>query len=202
MIKYILFDLGGVVIDFYNEDDYYPYISRISGMREERVARIINYDIRVDLDRGTVPQKVFERKMMQQFGIKRKQIQWYEFYTKKATLYRGTLDIISRLHGKYKVGYLSNTDRSRYTYTVGKLLKPYLKLFDYRFASCDIHLRKPGKEIYRYALRRMHAKAGETVFIDNQIENVVGANKAGIKSILFTNAKDLEKRLRKMGIGL
>ncbi len=200
MIKFVLFDIGGVIVDFYNEDDYYPYISRISRVPEKKVARIINYDIRVDLDRGTTSQKEFERRMTRQFGIRKEQIRWYEFYKRKARLYRGTMEIIGRLHGRYVLGYLSNTDRSRYTYTVERLLKPYLKLFRYRFASCDIRLRKPGAEVYRHVLKRMHAKASETIFIDNQIENVAGANRVGIKAIWFTNSKNLEKRLRKMGV--
>lgn len=202
MIKCIIFDLGGVVVDFYNDDDYYPYLSKISGIPLITINKIIDQDIRIDLDKSTTTQKAFDTQVAKQLGIEEKDIVWYEFYKKRAKLYKGTINIIKRLSGKYVLAYLSNTDRSRYTYTVEKLLKPYLHLFDYRFASCDIKLRKPDREIYTYALRNMKIKSGEAIFIDNQIENVVGARKTGIKSILFTSAKDLEKRLRKMHIRL
>lgn len=200
MIKCIIFDIGGVIIDFYNEDDYYPYLSKISGISPKTIRRIIEYDIRVDLDKGTTTQKFFDREAARQLRIKEKDVLWYEFYKKKAKLYMGTINIIKKLHGKYMLAYLSNTDRSRYTHSVEKLLKPYLHLFDYRFASCDIKLRKPGAGIYRYALHHMKIKSSEAIFIDNQIENVVGARKVGIRSIWFKNSKDLEKTLKKMQI--
>jgi putative hydrolase of the HAD superfamily len=202
MIKCIIFDIGGVIVDFYNQEDYYPYLAKISGVPLKTVTRIIEYDIRVDLDKSTTTQQEFDREVAKQLGIKEKDIQWYEYYKKTAGMYKGTVSIIKRLHGKYVLAYLSNTDRSRYTYTVEKLLKPYLRLFKYRFASCDIRLRKPGRGIYRYALRHMRMKNSEVLFIDNQIENAVGARKVGIKSIWFKNSRDLEKRLKRMKIRL
>jgi 2-haloacid dehalogenase len=202
MIKCIIFDIGGVIVDFYNADDYYPYLSRISGIPLKTINKIIDYDIRIDLDNGAATQKEFDAQVAKQLGIKKKNILWYEFYKKKVKLERGTINIIKKLHGKYVLSYLSNTDRSRYTYTVEKILKPYLHLFDYRFASCDIKMRKPGRGIYMYALRHMRIKSSQALFIDNQIENVVGARKVGIKSIWFKNSKDLKEKLKKMKIRL
>lgn len=200
MIKCIIFDIGGVIVDFYNEKDYYPYLSKISGISQKTIRKMVEYDIRVEIDKGTTTQEVFDRRVAKQLGIKEKDVLWYEMYKKKAKLYKGTLKIIKRLYGKYTLAYLSNTDRSRYTYTVEKLLKPFLHLFDYRIASCDIGMRKPGAEIYRYALRHMRIKSSQAVFIDNQIENVVAARKIGIKSIWFKNSRDLKKRLKRMYI--
>ena len=70
MLKCIIFDIGGVIIDFYNEDDYYPYLSRISGVQLHRVIKLVDYDIRVDLDKGTTTQAAFEKEMVRQFGIR------------------------------------------------------------------------------------------------------------------------------------
>ncbi len=200
MIKCVIFDLGGVAIDFYNDDDYYPYLSRISHKPLRTIKRVIDYDVRVDIDKGTTTQKFFDREVAKQLKIKEKDVLWYEFYKKKAKPYKGTIDIIKKLRERYAVAYLSNTDRSRYTYTVEILLKRYLHLFDYRFASCDIGLRKPGPQIYKYALRHMKMKASEVIFVDNQIENVIGARKLDIRSILFTNSSNLRKQLKKLGV--
>jgi FMN phosphatase YigB (HAD superfamily) len=48
----------------------------------------------------------------------------------------------------------------------------------------------------------MRIKSSQALFIDNQIENVVGARKVGIKSIWFKNSKDLKEKLKKMKIRL
>ncbi len=200
MIKCIMFDIGGVIVDFYNDDDYYPYLARVSGKPVASVKRIIDYDVRIDLDKGRTTQRFFDRQAARQLGIEEQQIRYYEFYKKKAKLFKGTVEIIKKLRGKYTLAWLSNTDRSRYTWTVEKLLKPYLNLFSYRFASCDIKMRKPGKEIYKYALRHMKMENGEVIFIDNQIENVVASRKLGIRSIWFKSSKDLRKRLSRMGV--
>lgn len=201
MIKCILFDIGGVIIDFYNNDDYYPYLSRISGVPLEKVTRIVDTNIRVGLDKGEMSQKDFDRKVAEQLGIKEKDVGWYPIYVRKARLDKGTIGIAKRLHKNYSLAYLSNTDRSRYLFTVKKLLKKYLYLFNFRFASCNIKLRKPEAGVYQHVLHRMNLKSSEVVFTDNQIENVVGARKAGIKAIWFKNSKDLERKLKKLGIG-
>jgi FMN phosphatase YigB (HAD superfamily) len=202
MIKCFIFDLGGVVIDFSNEKDYYPYLSRASGMPLNRVIGIVDRYVKVDLDKGTVSQRVFDKQVARQLGIKENEVKWYEMYKNKAGLFKGTIEIIKRLHVNYTIAYLSNIDRSRYKHTVKKILKPYLGLFGYRFASCEIALRKPSAEIYRYALRHMHYRPSEAIFIDNMMENVVGARRAGIKSILFKSPAQLESALRKMGVEL
>jgi HAD superfamily hydrolase (TIGR01509 family) len=203
MIKCIIFDLGGVVIDFTNEAHYYPYLSKLSGVSMRKIKKMIEGKMWADMDKDYLQQRDFERKVAKALKIEIKDVKWYEMYEKTAKLDNKTLDIIKRLRKKnYVLAYLSNIDRSRYTYTAIELLKSNLCLFDYRFASCEIRLRKPTRMVYNYVLRRMRQKPNESIFIDNTLENVVGARKVGIKGMVFTNAKDLEKQLKKAGVRL
>jgi epoxide hydrolase-like predicted phosphatase len=202
MIKCIIFDLGGVVIDFTNDKHYYPYLSKVSGISIRKIKRLIEGKMWAELDKDILPQKEFDRKVAKKLGILIKDVKWYELYKKEARIEKGTIELVRKLRRKYKIAYLSNVDRSRYTETTMELLKPYLKLFDYRFASCEIRLRKPTRRVFRYVLKHMKLKSSEAVFIDNTLENVKGARKAGIKGILFKNAKELEKQLKRSGINL
>jgi epoxide hydrolase-like predicted phosphatase len=202
MIKCIIFDLGGVVIDFTNDKHYYPYLSKVSGVSVRKIKRLVEGKMWAELDKDLLPQREFDRKVAKKLGIMMKDVKWYELYKKEAKINRRTIDIVRKLRRKYMIAYLSNVDRSRYTETATKLLKPYLKLFDHRFASCEIRLRKPTRHVFRYVLKHMKLKSSEAVFIDNTLENVKGARKAGIKGILFKNAKELEKQLRRSGINL
>ena len=59
--------------------------------------------------------------------------------------------------------------------------------FDHVVASCDVKLLKPDPRIYNLTLDRLGAAAGETVFVDDTLENVMAAAELGMRAILFEN---------------
>ena len=61
-------------------------------------------------------------------------------------------------------------------------------------------LVKPDAAIYRLALARFGLRADEAVFIDDNADNVAGAEAVGMAAILFTGADDLARRLRALGL--
>ncbi len=199
MIKAIIFDVGGVIVDFSNDDDYYPYLSGVSGASVKRIKRVIEGRLWGWLDKDEICQRDFDRIVARKLGIEEKQVLWYESYRRAGKVNRRVIGDVRRLAKNYKTAYLSNVDLSRYSHTL-RLMKPYSGLFDHEFASCYIHMRKPAKAVFRYVLAKMKVKAGEAVFIDNQEDNVAGARRAGLRGILFRDSGDLEKRLRRMGI--
>ena len=202
MIKLILFDLGGVVIDFTDGEHYYPYLSKVSGSSIKKVRGLIEAaTVWAQLDKDEITLQEFNRKISKELKIPANEVKWYELYEKTARIDGKVMTIAKKLSKNYKVGYLSNVDKSRYTWT-RKLLKPYADVFAYKFASCDIHRRKPACEIYLYVLQRMKIKPSEAVFIDNLKENVVGARKAGLKGIVFKSSVDLKRQLKKLGVSL
>ena len=54
MIKAIIFDIGGVIIDFSNDDDYYPYLSKVSGASIRRIKKLIEGRLWVQLDKDEI----------------------------------------------------------------------------------------------------------------------------------------------------
>ena len=202
MIKCIIFDLGGVVIDYTDDKSYYPYLSKISGFSVRAVRSIIEGPLWSQIDKDQILLDDFERSVARRLKIEKQEVKWYDNYAENARINEKVIGIVRKLCKNYLLAYLSNVDRSRYSDTSMKLLKPYLNLFKWRLASCEFRLRKPTRAIYKYALRRMRLKPEEAIFIDNRLDNVVGARKAGIRSILFTTPSDLEKRLKKLNIRL
>ena len=65
--------------------------------------------------------------------------------------------------------------------------------------SALVHLLKPDRAIYELALSTFGIKGEESVFADDRLPNVEGAEAAGIRGILFKDAagfrEDLEKLL-------
>jgi epoxide hydrolase-like predicted phosphatase len=201
MIKAIIFDVGGVIVDFDNDSDYYPYLSKVSGISKKRIKRMIEGRLWELLDKDRISQRDFDRALSRRLGIAEKEILWYESYAKAGRVNPKVVSDIKKLSKSYKVAYLSNVDLSRYTHTL-RLLKPYKHLFNHEFASCYLHLRKPSVRIFERAVSKMHMKPSEVIFIDNTPENIAGARRAGLKGILFKNSRGMEVGLRRLGVRL
>jgi putative hydrolase of the HAD superfamily len=54
--------------------------------------------------------------------------------------------------------------------------------------SCQLKLAKPDPECYTRALEILGASAADVIFIDDRMENVVGAAALGLRSVHFTSA--------------
>jgi putative hydrolase of the HAD superfamily len=199
MIKSVIFDIGGVIIDFSNDDHYYPYLSKVSGVSIRRIKRLIEGGLWARLDKDEISQKELDRTVSRRLGIEEREVRWYESYEKAAKINRKVIADIRRLSKNYEIAYLSNVDLSRYTYTL-RIMQPYRKLFRHEFASCYLHARKPERKIFRHVLSKMHLKASEVIFIDNMPENIKGARRAGLKAILFKNSRGMEADLRRIGL--
>jgi HAD superfamily hydrolase (TIGR01509 family) len=69
------------------------------------------------------------------------------------------------------------------------------ELFDDVVISSDVGLIKPSWDIFELALERLGVAADETVFIDDQPANTEGAERVGMKTILFTTNSQFEVEL-------
>ncbi|MFI7612742.1 HAD family hydrolase [Nonomuraea terrae] len=72
---------------------------------------------------------------------------------------------------------------------------PWIAAIGHRFYSGRLGLVKPGKEIYDETARALGADPADIVFIDDRLENVEGAERAGMTGVLFTGAADLRAAL-------
>lgn len=56
--------------------------------------------------------------------------------------------------------------------------------FTKAYYSHELHLRKPTVESFHEVLRQSNLKADETLFIDDNADNILGAQAAGLKLII------------------
>lgn len=61
-------------------------------------------------------------------------------------------------------------------------LDPYFKE---KIVSGEVHLRKPDRQIFFYALDKMGRAPEECIFVDNSVKNLLAAEELGIQTILF-----------------
>ena len=88
------------------------------------------------------------------------------------------------------------TNWSHETFPIVK--QTYARLFDMFegiVVSGEEKLVKPNPEIYKVLLNRYQLNPSESIFIDDRQANVDGAEKVGIKGILFQGSDSLRKQL-------
>ena len=91
--------------------------------------------------------------------------------------------VLRGLHGKYKLGIISNFAIPE---CVLKLLKVHGldRMFDLIVVSGAVNKRKPSPEIFKSALKALGVSAAETVFVgDTADADIGGAKSVGMKAI-------------------
>lgn len=68
---------------------------------------------------------------------------------------------------------------------------PWLAPFSPRLFSGDLGMIKPEPRIYALALRALGAAPQDVTFIDDRLDNVVAARRAGLRATLFTDPGQL-----------
>ena len=94
-----------------------------------------------------------------------------------------TEELLHGLHGKYKIGIISNFAIPE---CVEKLLKTHGldKLLGAVVVSGAVNKRKPSPEIFKGTLKALGVSASETVFVGDTLDaDIEGAKAAGIKAV-------------------
>jgi FMN phosphatase YigB (HAD superfamily) len=93
--------------------------------------------------------------------------------------------LVEKIKEKYRIGIITNFDHSP---TVHQLLhrEGLETCFETVVISADVGWRKPRPEIFQKALDLLRLKAGETLFVGNDLKiDVGGANAIGIPTVWF-----------------
>jgi HAD superfamily hydrolase (TIGR01509 family) len=72
--------------------------------------------------------------------------------------------------------------------------------FEPLILSAEVGFEKPDRRIFELAAKRIGLRPEECVFIDDKRRNVEVAKGAGYNAILFRNAKQLRKDLKRHGV--
>ncbi len=106
----------------------------------------------------------------------------------------------------YKVLLLSNTNAIHvpaFEAIVAKEngITDFKGLFDGAYFSCELGMRKPNADIFHYVLAKNDAAADRTLFIDDSIQHVEGARKAGLHAEhLDLGKEDLLGLVQRLGL--
>ena len=199
-IETIIFDLGGVLVDWNPE---YVYLNEFNGDRKKMqwfFDNICTSSWNEEQD-GGYPMADATEERINLFPKYKKLIKM--FYGRWEEMLKGeigeTVEILYKLkRKKYKLIALTNWSAETFPVAVKKF--KFLKLFDGIVVSGKVKMLKPFPEIYNYTLKKYGLIANKSIFIDDRISNVDGAIKCGINGIQFVSPKNLIIALKKYGI--
>lgn len=196
-IDTIIFDLGGVLIDW-NPMNVYTEV--FEGDKEKAtwfLNNVCTYEWNVEQDAG--------RTIKEAVAIKIAEYPEYEdlirlYYDKWHLMLSGAIDknvaLFKQLKAtkKYKIYALTNWSAE----TWGKAIElfPFLKDFDGVVVSGKEKTRKPFPKIYEIILNRYAITPEKSIFIDDNLPNIKKANEFKINTIHCKNPEQVRVELK------
>ena len=200
-VKNIIFDLGGVLIDWNPE---YLYLEVFKGDRKKMqwfFDEICTMDWNENQDAGYPLHQATEDRIK----MFPKYEEWIRMYYGRWEEMLGdsideTVEILNKLLKKTDYRVVALTNWSAETFSVALDRFKFLQRFEGIVVSGAENTRKPFADIYQLTLNRFNFKAEESLFIDDNLKNVEAASKMGIHTIHFKNSKDLKLNLEAKAI--
>lgn len=190
-VKNLVFDLGGVILDLaVNKTiDAFADLAGISG---EKATSIFHTSPEFNLyEKGGMTDQQFRDFLKSAYTPNASDAEIDNAWNQ---MLRGIpvikLDLLERLKRKYTVLLLSNTNEIHLSYINGNLLPKGASSLDQYFHkayySHRMLKRKPDAEIFEQVLQENNLIPEQTIFLDDNLMNVKGAESVGIKTVHVT----------------
>jgi putative hydrolase of the HAD superfamily len=197
-IENVIFDLGGVILDV----DY-----NLTRAAFEKLG-VSNFDemysqananrLFQKLETGEISETEFYQKLNESTGLHLSEEEIKKAWNAMLLSFReGSLQFLEKIRSKYKVYLLSNTNVIHWNsfkenFHSKERSKTFEAYFDKAFYSFEMGLRKPGEAIFHHVIKELQIDPGKTVFIDDSVQNIEAAKKAGLQTILLTSDLKIE----------
>lgn len=189
-IKNLIFDLGGVILDLSVERTLQSFAD-ISGLKKERVKELfISSKGFLDYEKGEIGDEEFRSFVRELYSVqvddKALDVSWNAMLL---GIPQHKLDLLISLKAKFNVYLLSNTNNIHLNYINDQIMTPVFgepsldRYFHKAYYSHYMKKRKPDANIYEQVLDENNLKPHETLFLDDNADNIAGANALGIRTV-------------------
>ncbi len=202
LYKNILFDIGGVLIE------YNPRLFLLNRFGNEELENKLfditfNSDTWVLVDKGQITRTQANKIMLEKgakigrkFEVNTIINEWQDILITKEDTSK-LLKILK--YNNYNLFYATNMPKD----TLEMLKRRHFwPLFAGGISSCDINIVKPDFQFFKFLLLKYKLDASETIFIDDNLSNVMSARELGICAIHFKGAENLARQLYALGVNL
>lgn len=197
MIRNIIFDIGGVLLD-YNPKTYLDKLNIEEGKRKElndiifhnqkwkdclngfiTNSELIEYLIKENLKyKNEIEQILSKNNLKYMLPPKQEMIEYYKSLKQK----------------EYKIYLCSNITEDTYNYIKDSF--EIIQVADGGVFSCFENISKPNVEIYQKLIEKYNLDIEKSILIDDTKRNIISANDIGLKGILFNNNEDIKEILK------
>ncbi len=196
MIRNIIFDIGGVLLD-YNPKTYLDKLD-IKESRRKKLNDVIFHDQRwKDCLNGFISNSELIEQLVRENLEYKNEIEL--ILSKDSLKYmlppkQEVIEYYKSLKRKgYKIFLCSNITKDTYNYVKDNF--EIIQIADGGVFSCFENISKPNSEIYYRLIEKYNLEIEKSILIDDTKRNVISANDIGLRGILFNNIEDIKKIL-------
>ena len=199
-IDTIIFDLGGVLIDW-NPNYLYDKIFEDEKEKKYFLSEICTPDWNEQQDAGRSLAEattiLLEKHPEYEMEIKAYYGRWVDML---GDIMHDSVEILKNLHknNTHRLYALTNWSAETFPYALENF--DFLQLFEGILVSGVEKLKKPDPQIYQLILDRYQIEAQQSVFIDDSKRNIKGAEALNIKGVHFQSAQQLKLDLEGLGV--
>ena len=189
-----LFDLGGVFFDWNPKYFFEKVINNFEEL-DYFLNEICNNEWNIKQDAGRSI-KIAEKELIAKYPNYSKQINMY--YSNHRNMIKGiyqeSVDVIEYLkQKKFQCFVLSNWSAETFQGMIEEY--PFLKKFDGIIISGEVKIIKPDPGIYYLAINNFNLIPNETIFIDDNLDNIKAAQTIGFKTIHLKDPSIIRKEI-------
>ena len=198
-VRTVLFDLGGVLIDWNPRHLYRRMFSDEAAM-EQFLATVCTQTWNEEQDAGRLfcegVELLIARHPQQAAAIRAYDLRWDEML--KGAI-EGSVAILGELRAR-RTPLFALTNWSAEKFPLARARFAFLEWFDGILVSGEERLRKPDPRIYGLAVERFGLEPERTLYIDDAEKNIAAAALLGFETHHFVEPRALRSRL--VGCGL
>jgi FMN phosphatase YigB (HAD superfamily) len=193
-IRNVIFDLGGVVLDW-NPDQIVARFEPQLELQGPLKASLFGHSDWHLFDRGTLTELELIDRIRSRTGQTSDEVLRILDAVRESLVEKlETVKLLRTLSGRgVKLFCLSNMPVSIWAHLRER--HRFWDVFAGIVISGEIKLMKPDAEVFRHLLEKYGLKADETAFVDDLAANIEGAERVGLRGILFRDAAQCAREL-------
>jgi epoxide hydrolase-like predicted phosphatase len=187
-IDVLLFDLGGVLVDFSGVRDIATLLPT-----QAEPAEIVDRWSRCPHSRsfglGKLTPQQFAERFVSDWGIRLHPSEFLQEYRSWSRgFFPGAEELLIELRARFRVAALSNSDEVHWDRNVRDL--GLTNFFDLAVSSHEVGLRKPDPAIYVLMLKTLGVSPESVLYFDDSETNVVAASRVGLRARRVAGVKE------------
>jgi glucose-1-phosphatase len=189
-IKNIIFDFGGVIcdLDITRTEKKFREFGSVRSADPTRAGNpSLRFDILVEqFERGALSSEEFRENIRNHYQVPPTDAAIDDTWNALLTgIPEQRLQLLEDIRYNYRIFLLSNSNEIHYHHYLLDFRRKsgyndFNDLFERSYFSFQIHLSKPGKEVFNHVLKESRLDPAETLFIDDTLKHIETARILGI----------------------